>query len=153
LNLLVESSLRRVADDAAVNRITIVREFAADLPPLLLDVKKCQQAVVHLLNNAIEAMPAGGTLTLQTLRDPGAAGEGPISLRISDTGRGVPTQVLGKVFDPFFSAEKSERNAGLGLTVAREIIQAHGGTISIDNGAAGGARVSVTLAGSSDSVG
>jgi signal transduction histidine kinase/putative methionine-R-sulfoxide reductase with GAF domain len=121
--------------------------------PLLLplDPVQMKQAVLNLVANALEAMPAGGALTLAAVpydaaaADPGTAddlaapewllaGPGPrrwVILEVGDTGGGIPEEVLGDVFNPFFTTK--EVGTGLGLTVVRRIVRAHGGQVEIRN--------------------
>jgi PAS domain S-box-containing protein len=105
----------------SARHIEVEQRFAADLPLVLADRDKLKQAMLNLCKNAVEAMPKGGTLTVQACR---ASGE--VLLEISDTGAGIPDGV--DVFAPFATTKPT--GTGLGLMVVRQIVSAHGGTIS-----------------------
>jgi signal transduction histidine kinase len=121
-----------------------------------------KQVFVNVLTNAVHAMPQGGTLTLRTYaktlashevdRDAGSrlanrfrAGETVVVAEVIDTGTGVSADKLAHVFDPFFTTKGQGKGTGLGLTVAKQIVELHGGTIQVTNRAAGGFRVSITF--------
>jgi signal transduction histidine kinase len=142
LSAIVEAALAKLEGELAAKEISVAREFSAGLPPLHFDRRQGQQAIVHLLTNAIAASPRGGTLAIRSF----PAGEAQIHLVIEDAGSGIPAAILPRVFEPFFTTAKGGRNAGLGLTVARKIIHAHGGTLSVTNREPSGVRVSVVLA-------
>jgi signal transduction histidine kinase len=114
-----------------------------------------KQTVLNLLINALEAMPSGGTLTLATRivdavqgqptgrrkgNGDGSQAGGPAAfpaptawatLSVADTGGGIPTEILGDMFNPFFTTK--EVGTGLGLTLVRRITRAHGGRVEVDN--------------------
>lgn len=152
LHALIEDSLIQLVAEFSEKRLNVIRKFAAGVPPLLLDKTKLQKAITHLLRNALEAMPPGGTLTVQTLSvpsgsEPGSLDEPTVHIVIRDTGRGIEERFLRRVFDPFFTTDKTGRKTGLGLTVARKIILSHHGNISVANCPSGGAQVSVAVGG------
>lgn len=87
-----------------------------------------QQVFINLLLNSLDAMPDGGTLTVRVQRRRGA-----ITVRIQDTGCGIPSALHHRIFEPFFSSKPAGRGTGLGLTVSRGIVKKHGGTLSFDS--------------------
>jgi len=98
---------------------------------------------VQVLNNAIEAMLDGGSLRVRTFENQANGGReeaAGVCLAIEDTGPGISTKLLGRIFLPFFTKNKSGKHAGLGLTIAQTIIQAHGGNLSIQNRESGGVQ-------------
>jgi two-component system, NtrC family, sensor kinase len=109
-----------------------------DLPPALFDEAQIRQALVNLLRNAREAMPAGGAIDVRVLAD-GMS----VAIDIDDRGGGIPDDIRARVFDPFFST-KGE-GTGLGLAITRQIVEAHGGTIACDAREGGGTRLRITL--------
>ena len=153
VNTTIERSLLLLKHDLDRRHIAIVKELDASLPPLDLDEFKMQQVFIDLITNALHAMGEQGTLTLRTLRAaPGAAGRraqaggasaGAVVVEIDDTGPGIPDPLLHKVFDPFFTTKPTGVGTGLGLSVSKQIVEMHGGTIGIANRAAGGARVTL----------
>ncbi|HSH14021.1 MAG TPA: ATP-binding protein, partial [Desulfurivibrionaceae bacterium] len=109
---------------------------------ILGDEGLLQRAIDNILQNALDHTPPGQAVHLaMTL----AADE--LSLVIEDEGPGVPEDLLGQLFEPFFRVDKSRggRGWGLGLAIARDIVSAHDGTIKASAGAPGGLRVSVNL--------
>ncbi len=143
---VVERSLSLVKLELSRHHVEVVRQFSAALPVLPMDKNKMEQVFVNIFVNAIQAMPQGGTLTLRTSTAPlGPGGMPVVSVEIDDTGPGIPETYLTKVFDPFFTTKPAGQGTGLGLCVAQQIIQLHGGTIELHNRAEGGARVTIVL--------
>ncbi|MGH9585864.1 MAG: sensor histidine kinase, partial [Acidobacteriaceae bacterium] len=106
------------------------------------------QVISNLIMNAIQAMPMGGTLTVSVKDEPRQKGyPEAIAIRIADTGPGILPEVLPRVFDAFFSTRQTV-GTGIGLFVAKQFVEAHGGRIKIDSSAAPdnhGTTVSVIL--------
>lgn len=157
LNDLIDHSLGLLRQHLSTNAIRVIRDLAP-LPPLPLDRNKIQQVFLNLLANAIQAMPQGGTLTVRTYTrelapgeidsdaqqrfgDRFRAGETVVVAEVRDTGCGIPEDKLAKIFDPFFTTKPTGN--GLGLTVAKKIIELHAGNVEIHNQTGGG--VIVTL--------
>ncbi|WP_437588732.1 ATP-binding protein [Sorangium sp. So ce1000] len=107
-------------------------------PEILLDESQLRQALLNLLRNAREAMPKGGEIVVSVSFSSGAA-----TIAVDDTGPGVPEELRASIFDPFFTTK--QRGTGLGLAVTRDIIEAHGGTISCEPREAGGTRFRIAL--------
>jgi signal transduction histidine kinase len=107
-----------------------------DLPLIEADGEKLKQVLFNLCKNAVEAMPAGGTLTVRA-RNAGAQ----VSLEVSDTGVGIPEGV--DVFAPFLTTK--DRGTGLGLTIVRQIVAAHKGTLTYHSTPGQGTTFTVTL--------
>jgi len=152
-NLLIEKALLLIGHNLTVNHVTLQTELGADLPLLALDGVKIEQVFVNLCNNAIDAMPRGGTLTVRTFaeklaethRIPGAreachfyAGDTVVIVEVQDTGTGIPPEVLRKIFDPFFTTKATGKGTGLGLAIVRRILELHSGLIEARNRPEGG---------------
>ncbi len=115
-----------VRDDLVRNKVVIQRDIQKGLPDLLLDVHKIVQVLINLIKNAIQAMKEGGEITLS------AHLQGRfVSLKVADTGTGIPPGILSNIFNPFFTT-KSE-GFGLGLAISRNYIYDHGGNISVQS--------------------
>jgi signal transduction histidine kinase len=115
-------------------------EVSVDIPPLVIQADSDQftQVLANLIVNGFQAMPDGGILRITaSVRD------GYVVLSIADSGQGVDTGTLGRAFDPFFTTKAS--GTGLGLAIVSRIVEAHGGDVTLANGAAGGAVVTVRL--------
>jgi len=134
----VEDVLR--FESAELQRTRIHSSLRIDHPvaPTVFDEGQIRQALLNLLRNAREAMPDGGTLEV-SVRDEGMG----VVVQIDDTGPGIASEVQARIFDPFFST-KGE-GTGLGLAITKQIVEAHGGTISCDSRSEGGASFRLLL--------
>jgi GAF domain-containing protein/ActR/RegA family two-component response regulator len=104
-----------------------VRTRLDPAPPVLGDASELREALTNLILNAVDAMPAGGTLTLTT-----RAADDHVDVIIADTGVGIPADARDKVFDPFFTT-KGPKGTGLGLSMTYGIVSRHGGFITVDS--------------------
>ncbi len=120
------------------HQIRLVLEFAPDLPDLQFDSDKIKQAFMNVVLNAMEAMPQGGTLSVTTFKL-----EDGISIKVTDTGVGIPEADIEHLFEPFFS--RKDKGTGLGLANVKRILEEHGGTVEIENALDEGATVSMWL--------
>ncbi len=125
------------------SKIRLRREIDSPLPPVLGDAGRLTEVFINLLNNAIEAMPGGGTLTLRARRTTGP--EGGVRVEVADTGQGIPAEHVSRIFDPFFTTKEPGRGTGLGLSISHGIIRDHGGRIWAESPPGGGARLTVLL--------
>lgn len=117
----------------------------ADLPLVPLDRELFKQVLLNLLLNAEQAMPEGGELTIQAALDSQAAADARQRVRLLfiDTGRGIPPELLAKIWQPFFTTRAG--GTGLGLPTTRRIIEAHGGNIEVESEPGRGTRFTITL--------
>src|SRR6185436_12182934 len=100
------------------------------------DVQQLQEVFNNLIENALDAMPASGTLTVRT--SPHAELEQPnqhtsVKVEFADTGIGMDAEQMAQIFQPFFTTKKARRGTGLGLAIALETVRAHGGQIKVDS--------------------
>ena len=121
--------------------IRVTTRFEERLPEAQGDPVQIQQVVAHLLDNAINAMPGGGSLEVTLSSVAGDA----LRLRISDTGKGIPITIRERIFDPFFTTKDDPGRIGLGLSVSHSIVEAHHGRIVVDSSEGAGAAVTVLL--------
>ncbi|WP_422925327.1 PAS domain-containing sensor histidine kinase [Singulisphaera sp. PoT] len=98
------------------------------LPKLTCYPGKINQVVLNLLSNALDACPSGGKVTVASSCVPGG-----VELHVKDTGQGIPQAIQDKIFDPFFTTKPIGQGTGLGLSISYGIVQAHGGTISVES--------------------
>ncbi len=115
---------------------------SGDLPTLVIDAARLEQALENLMANAIQHSPAGAAVSVAAGRDT-ADDEGAIWCSVEDDGPGLPAESEGRVFEPFFTRRKG--GTGLGLSIVQRLVEAHGGRVSAENRAGGGARFSVRL--------
>jgi GAF domain-containing protein len=113
--------------------------LTAALPPVSGDPAELREALTNLILNALDAMPAGGRLTLST-----AVADGSVELAVSDTGVGIPEHVKPKIFDPFFTT-KGPQGTGLGLSMTYGIISRHGARVAVESEAGRGTTFRLTF--------
>jgi len=140
LNRVVEDGLYFLEARCAKASITVVRGLASDLPEITADPAQLNQVLVNLVVNAVQAMPSGGTLTVNT-----RVSDSSVLLVVEDTGAGMSEEVLGKVFLPFFTTKDVDEGTGLGLAVVHGIVTAHGGSIDVASRPGQGTRFEVHL--------
>jgi PAS domain S-box-containing protein len=126
LDELLDDLLRFLQAEFAEAGVEIERDFAADLGPVAVDEGQLRQAFLNLLKNAVEAMPSGGRVVVQTRQV-----DGRVEVRIRDLGRGIEPEVLERIFEPFFSTRPG--GTGLGLPLSQQILQEHGGRIRCES--------------------
>ena len=160
INDVIERALLLVKHELDRHHITVAKELGEDLPCVRLDRHKIEQVMVNLIMNAIQAMAAGGTITVRTYvkqmttashrvgsrrADYFSVGDRVVVAEVDDSGPGIPPHALSKIFDPFFTTKPTGQGTGLGLTVTRNIIEMHGGVIELRNREEGGVRASILL--------
>ncbi|MFH1138830.1 MAG: cache domain-containing protein [Pseudomonadota bacterium] len=147
LNRLVQTVESLLEEQARSTGAYFLNHLDPDLPPVELDPHQIEQVLINLFNNALEAMPEGGPITVSTVRLTGGAGassgDETVRLTIHDSGTGVRAEHLSNLFDPFFTTK--ETGTGLGLTLSLGIVESHGGNINITGRLGGGAAVQVEL--------
>ena len=116
----------------------IKKSYRNSMPPIQADAAMLYQSFLNILINAMQAMPDGGTIEIET-----RATRKTLTVNFDDHGPGIPEKVLKKIWDPFFTTKAT--GSGLGLGIVKNIIESHGGSIRIENRQQGGARVSVEL--------
>ena len=108
--------------------IKVTLDMEANIPPLYADRDRIQTALFNLIQNGLEAMPGGGTITVSAFTVPQRQA---IALSVRDTGFGISPEIMEKVCEPFFSTHKDEGMRGLGLAIVQDIVKTHGGQIEI----------------------
>jgi two-component system NtrC family sensor kinase len=106
----------------------------------MADPMHLQQIFLNLVLNAVDAMPNGGTIGVRTFFE---EGPGNIQIEISDTGKGISKENLDKIFQPFFTTKA--KGTGLGLAISKQLIEQHGGVITVDGNPAGGTIFRIRL--------
>jgi two-component system sensor kinase FixL len=143
VNEIIRDLLRIVKADAVTRKVALTTEIDSKAGSVMADRVQLLQVLLNLTLNAFEAMsvlrPDARRLVIRTDRN----GEGEVLVRVRDSGPGFPGGIVEQFFEPFFST-KAE-GTGMGLTIARSIIEAHGGTLSGENCDDGGACFTVRL--------
>lgn len=139
---MVEKTERLLKNELNIKRVKFNATIQEELPAVLIDKSRLQQALVNLLLNGIQAMPDGGELTLVVEPD---SESDDIRIDITDTGVGIPKDKLGSIFDPFYTTKKEGEGTGLGLSVTYNIIQRHNGRISVESKSGKGTCFSIFL--------
>jgi signal transduction histidine kinase len=150
LNALLGDLLQLTSPGMTRRHVQLSTHFHPDLPWVPADSHQLQQVFLNLLANALDAMPAGGELHVETAleRLSGAPSErhtGWGIVRIRDTGQGIPEAYLPKIFDPFFTTKEAGQGTGIGLAVSAQILQAHGGGIDVQSRLGEGSTFTVRL--------
>ena len=141
---LVDAAVRVAADRYAAKGVALVEDVEQPAA-VTVDPDRIGQVLGNLLDNALRHTPAGGTVTVATTAVDGEAG-----ITVTDTGVGIAAEHLSHLFDRFYRADPARRRqeggSGIGLTIARALVEAHGGTLTASSGGAGtGARFTVHL--------
>ena len=146
LNELVLETLVQLEIRFQQSHVHVMTELSESLPVLNADGTALQRVMVNLLNNAIDAMETGGTITVTTeLTEPPESLRRGMVVEITDTGAGIPAELLPKVFNLFVTTKSEARGTGLGLAICQEIIRAHGGSIHISSQVGAGTCVRILL--------
>jgi PAS domain S-box-containing protein len=140
LNAVINDVLSLLEHQLRTGRIQVRKELAAAAPVVQGIEYKLQQVFLNLFLNARDAMPKGGWLTIVT-----RAGEGTASVEIGDTGSGIPSEQLSRIYDPFFTTKDIGKGTGLGLSITYGIVQEHGGTITCESAVGQGTRFTLAL--------
>ena len=140
LNRIIADGLYFLEARCAKSGIELVRTLAASLPPVMADPSQLYQVLVNLVVNAIQAMPDGGRLVVQTT----AGGDG-VSMVVEDNGVGMSAEVAAHIFTPFFTTKSAGEGTGLGLSVVQGIVESYAGTIDVRSQPGQGSRFEVRL--------
>jgi two-component system NtrC family sensor kinase len=127
VNKVLEEALFFSAPQAQESQITIEKRLGKALPLVLLDQEQIKRVFINIILNALQAMQPGGMLRIRTAR----SADGRVTVRLMDTGAGIPAVILKRIFDPFFTTKS--QGAGLGLSISRTILEKHHATITCDS--------------------
>jgi two-component system, NtrC family, sensor kinase len=134
MNDVVDGIARILETEAKEKGVEITRDFARNLPGVWIDREQMKQVFMNLILNAIQAMGEGGSIFIATRlasrNDPGHAGQF-VQVEVRDTGLGIPPENLDHIFDPFFTSK--EEGSGLGLSISHQIVQEHGGYVTVES--------------------
>ncbi len=133
VSALVTTAIKRLARPFEQKRIALTPKLAADLPPIQADEDRILQVLTNLLNNALQYTPEGGTVTISAQKNAEF-----VQFSVADTGAGLSAENLELVFARFYRVDKSRSRqsgggSGIGLTIARHLVEAHGGRIWVES--------------------
>jgi signal transduction histidine kinase len=144
LAAVVDEALAVLAPEFERANVEPLNNVAFDLPPAWADPDMLMRVFSNLCDNALRHTPAGGTVVIEA-RKQGKV----LEVAVTDSGKGIPPDALARVFDRFYRADTSRQvrtgGSGLGLTIVRAIVEAHGGTVRAENAPQGGARFIFSL--------
>jgi two-component system, NtrC family, sensor kinase len=141
LHRLVSDTLAFLQHQPMLHGRILENRVQPDLPSICVDANQLSQVFMNLLLNAAQATPEGGRISVSADRSPQ---NDAINIRISDTGCGIPSDVLPHVFEPFFSTKRG-KGTGLGLSISQTYVRSHSGEIQIESIPDRGTTVTVTL--------
>ena len=123
-----------------VSDIDLVRDYAPDLPEIPIDADQIGQVFLNLINNAGDAIDGAGTITLSTRHK-----DGSVRVTVTDTGGGMTSEVMQRVFLPFYTTKEVGKGTGLGLSVSSSIVESFGGRIEVQSMPGAGSSFTVVL--------
>jgi PAS domain S-box-containing protein len=140
LHEVIENSIEIFQERLSRHHVHVERELDPDCPSVLADSDQMNQVLINLIMNAVHAMPEGGALRVGLARE-----KDMVKLTVSDTGQGIPKNVVDKIFDPFFTTKEFGKGTGLGLTVVKGILEEHHGSITVDSEQGKGSTFTIHL--------
>lgn len=143
INEIIPFLIKEIEDKG----IHFIEDYHPQLPKIKVDKNQMHQVFLNIFLNAIQAMPNGGKLKVEAKPylsiEPNGSIQNFIKIVVSDTGKGIPPQILNKIFDPFFTTKP--KGIGLGLSITYQIIKKHGGSIKVDSKLDYGTSIIITL--------
>ncbi|MBZ0275214.1 MAG: PAS domain S-box protein, partial [Anaerolineae bacterium] len=145
----LEISISRVLDmlkpQAEIKNISMTRSLPAQMLPLQADPVRIQQVLTNLVANAVHYTPQGGHIQVSAVLDKTPQNKPSVLIHVQDDGIGIPPEHLPYIFQPFYRVNEERVGTGLGLSIAKEIIERHGGEISVTSSLGHGTRFTVKL--------
>lgn len=141
LHKIIDGLFTLLKQQTEKNNITVKKNYDPDVNYIMADQEQLQQVFLNLILNAIQSMPSGGRLTVETKYLPFEKEK--IKVKISDTGCGMSEEIVDRIFEPFFTTKP--QGTGLGLYTTKRIIDLHGGTISVESQVGKGSTFTVIL--------
>ncbi|WP_066309645.1 EAL domain-containing protein [Bacillus sp. FJAT-29814] len=139
INILLKQVLSIFKSQTIINNIEITQQFEMELPSVRCDRSQIKQVFVQILQNAVEAVPNGGIIKIQTLYED----SNKVKIRFMDQGKGIPNKRMRKIGEPFYNTK--EKGIGFGLMISHKIVQDHGGWIDINSTIDQGTTVDVVF--------
>ncbi|HEX9860422.1 MAG TPA: ATP-binding protein [Nitrospirota bacterium] len=147
LHGVIDLVLSLVECQGKTTGIEFVRDYDTEMSDLMIDENRMKQAILNIVINAMQAMPDGGSLKIKTSvrnkKTNGTTKPGEVNVEFTDTGCGIPSKSMWKLFDPFYTTK--DEGTGMGLPIVDSIIRQHGGKVGIDSVRGKGTTVTLTL--------
>jgi signal transduction histidine kinase len=140
LRHVIAEAVDEIRPLAEQGQLTLHVDIPAELPRVPADTERIYQVLANLLGNAVRFTPPGGRVTVQAVAD-----ESEVTIRVIDTGVGIPAELLPKIFDPFEQAHAGRGGSGIGLSVVRALVEAHRGRVTIQSEEGHGATFAFSL--------
>jgi len=131
INAILEGMILLISTAAKKKLITMIKDYATNLPAVQIDREQIKQVILNILLNAIDATSENGTITVKTRSFIKPGGEPYIQIEFTDTGCGIPSEHLEDIFNPFFTTKNT--GSGLGLSISNQIVQDHKGYIDVES--------------------
>lgn len=141
----VTRTLDLIAHHLRKHQVRVAPEFAPGVPNIQADRQHLRQVLLNLFTNAVDAMPEGGRLTPRVALGRTPDGAPAVVIEVSDTGVGIPGELLDRVCEPFFTTKEEGKGTGLGLAICRRIVEQHRGTLEVRSAAGAGTTIRITL--------
>ena len=141
INDVVRSVLNLSRVRTTSGNVKVITEMNAALPPICCDAEQLKQVFMNIVNNAMDAMPRGGTLTVRSRLEQA----GMVAVDVTDTGDGIAPEAMSRIFEPFFTTKPMGQGTGLGLAVSHQIVKKHGGTIRVESTVGTGSTFTISL--------
>ncbi|MBL8733417.1 MAG: HAMP domain-containing protein [Planctomycetes bacterium] len=141
LTTVVKRAVSLVEHQAKFHNVKLTTELPTGLPTVSCDGNQMEQVFLNLLINAADAMPNGGGIVVRA----SVTAAGRFLVQVTDTGTGIPPEILSKIFDPFFTSKPVGKGTGLGLSVSYGIVRRHGGAITVQSTVGTGSTFTVDL--------
>jgi len=139
INALIQKVIKLFSTQTILKNVAMMQELDVGLPLIRCDENQIKQVFINVLQNAVDSMPNGGTIHIQTMKD----GTDYIKITFMDQGIGIPEERLKRIGEPFYSTK--EKGTGLGLMISHKIVQEHGGTINFESIVNQGTKVDIVL--------
>lgn len=142
INQVIEDVITFITIQNRLENIELIKNYGEDIPVVKIDTERIKEALINIIINALDAMNGKGRLTIKTEVD---HKKNIVIISISDTGSGIPQEIMGHIFEPFFTTKPVGKGTGLGLSVTYGIIKQHNGDILVESTVGQGTTFTILL--------
>jgi len=142
INELIEKCIILSKHKMDLQNIRVEKRLSSQIPEIMGDFNQIQQCLINLIFNAIDAMPNGGTLTIEIIHD---RKDAVVQIKVMDTGKGISPEDISRIYEPFFTTKAEGQGLGLGLSTVKGIIERHKGKISVKSELGRGTEFTIQL--------